>query len=701
MATLKHLIPLLQAHEQRQCLVSLLRFLSRAMISSAITAFDITSLINIPREVIGAAAFLQDLIPCSQELTTTLIDMLIRDPATVFGTSSLLLRATIATLQSSEDALETIMEKTLKRFGDRLYIKHAPILQQQVAAQVLLLTSSYLHRRVPMFVFTIARSSDHTQGISNRLAASSSRARWLGMIVGMALSELIDKPESRMVFDNDEIRNDEAKWYLQLVHVDDKPGSLQDLRDIIGKHKDAGIPGVGGKTPRLSDRKKKKKQSDEREGLKAKGKQQATSTILSIVELDDQEEDDLVPYAKPDSDPEDSDEDPTLIQRDKARAPVYIRDLIVRLQDTENYDRHHLALSTSANLIRRKANFGKEVTDHAEELASILMNLNNTFEIDNFEEMRQDALIAVLLAKPVSVARIIAQSFFDGDYSIQQRTTMLAALGLGARELAGFKDKNTSTEDVSAESSSPFPSKQLPLHLHKLYSSSHTNSLNRTAAALEHTTLEPLALAAADKLTGPNALKIRTFSSRLDPSKLAARKRKPIQNKLASIVAENFFFPLTGRFQSYLSAYGNSSVYFSPYLLPTFLRTLAVILHASGPGTLALPDMTREFWELLFSLRMTTLNEKDIAGLEALLFAFLMLLEVNEDKEGLAKEFAKELVETQEWARMVLERMQGVGAEDEEGERVRMLAAGVVVKVGEVVEKWHRLMLGDMVDVGM
>jgi len=594
------------------------------------------------------------------------------------------------------------MEKTLKRFGDRLYIKHTPVLQQEIATQVLLLTGGYLHRKVPMFVFTIVRSGEHTHGMSNRLAASSSRARWLGMMAGMALSELIDKPESRMVFDNDEIRSDEAKWYLQLVHVDDKPGSIQDLRDILRKHEIAGILEVEAKKPSLAIRKKKRKQADTREEPKKLVEQQAASKPLSIVELDDEEEeDDLVPYAKPDSDPEDSEEDPTLIRRDKPRAPVYIRDLIVGLRDIENYDHHRMALSTAANLIRRKANFGKEVIDHAEELASILMNLNDNFEIDNFEEMRQEALIAVLLAKPASVARIIAQSFFDGDYSIQQRTTMLTTLGLGARQLAGFKDKDTELEDASVESSTTFPSKQLPPHLHKLYSSSQTNSLNRTTAALERTTLEPLALAAADQLTGPNALKVRTFSSRLDSSKQAARKKKPIQNKLAAIVADNFFFPLTGRFQSYFRAYGNDSVHFSSYLLPTFLRTLAVILHASGPGTLALPDMTRELWELLFSLRMTALSEKEVATLEALLFAFLMLLEVNEDKERLAREFAKELVETQEWAKMVLEGMQGDSTGDEEGERVRMLAAGVVVRVGEVVERWHRLMLGDMVDMGM
>lgn len=135
---------------------------------------------------------------------------------------------------------------------------------------------------------------------------------------------------------------------------------------------------------------------------------------------------------------------------------------------------------------------------------------------------------------------------------------------------------------------------------------------------------------------------------------------------------------------------------FSSHLLPTYLRTLAIILHSSGPSTLSLPQMTSELWDLLLSLRSSALNENDIGVLESLLFTFLTLLEINEDKQLLATEHGKELVETQEWAKMVLE---GKEAGDEEGERVRMLAAAVVVRCHEVIEKWQRLMLGDMIDL--
>ena len=103
--------------------------------------------------------------------------------------------------------------------------------------------------------------------------------------------------------------------------------------------------------------------------------------------------------------------------------------------------------------------------------------------------------------------------------------------------------------------------------------------------------------------------------------------------------------------------------------------------------------MTSEFWDLLLSLRP---RAPDLSVLEALLFSFLTLLDINSNNQRrLAEEHAKELLETQEWVQMVFEK---VGGGSEEGDRVRMLAAGVLTKTQEVVEKYQRLMLGDLAD---
>lgn len=592
-----------------------------------------------------------------------------------------------------EDPMQSILESNWKTFGDQLFIKHSPIIQQEACAQVVLVAASYVHRAQPMFLFTLARSSVHLNCVSNRLNTSSQRARFLGMIVGTAISALVDKEGSKLDFDVEATKTQEAQWYRQLTKVDDRVGTVEEMRKTFGEQ------GVASSKP-ITSRKT---------GTAGAAKKNISPVVQTeikgprIMEVlddeedeEDEEDDDLIPYEKPDSDPEDDDEDPTLINRDKAKAPVYIRDLIAGLHDSENHDRHTIALRTAASLIRRKTSFGKEVADHAIELALILIGLSNTFDVTDFDELRLQALIAILLSAPALLAPWFARQVFDGDYSLSQRMTLLSTLGLSARELAGFKEEDSSM-NPSTQADASFPSKQLPPRLHKLYTAS-SNPTTLISTSLSKSFLQPIAASAADSLSGPNILKVRTFSSRMA---VESRRKKPISNALAKIVAEAFFFPLTGHWWQNLQAHGGAgrsqdyNVQFQPMLLSTYLKTLAILLHASGPATLSLAQLTEELWGV--ALRVRTHAFEDVAVLEAVLFVFLTILEINEDKRGLAEEFGKELMETQGWVELVFERSSG-GGDDEEGRRVRMLAAGVLVKTREVVEKHQRLLVGSMMD---
>lgn len=504
------------------------------------------------------------------------------------------------------------------------------------------------------------------------------------MVVGEALSSLVDKGDKIMDFKVDEMSTAEARWFKSLVNVSDTVGSLEPLKS--------------GKTAIDS------KQAKPRASKPAK-KPQALPTgskIISIEEIETDEEesdeDGLTPYAKPDSDAEDSDEDPTLITRNKPTAPVYVRDLISYLRDSENYDRQKLGLETAALLIRRKVTFGTEVTDHAEELATLLVGLQDKYEITNFQDMRLQGMIAILIASPLKMGQWFSKTFFDGDYSISQRASVLTTLGLGARELGGFGAEDSTLTSTKLPSSS-FPSKTLPSSLHALYigekpkpkSQEPPTPVDAISTQLQNTMVAPLATELADKLTGPSILKIRTFSSRMA---VEAKRKKPISNPLAKIVSDGFFFPLTGRFFMHLKAYGSShrNVAFQPYLLALFIKTLSLLLHASGPSTMSLPQMTSEFWDLLLSLRAQSIG--DIMVIEALLFGFMTILEINEDKRTLVQDHGRQMLETQEWVEGVFGRVGGGGSEEDE--RVRMLAAGVLVRIRECVEKYQALLMGDL-----
>jgi len=239
------------------------------------------------------------------------------------------------------------------------------------------------------------------------------------------------------------------------------------------------------------------------------------------------------------------------------------------------------------------------------------------------------------------------------------------------------------------------PSKRLPERYHNIYAgkvqpSLPPSHLQSVATDLENSMIQPLAASAVDAATGPSALRVRTFSSRMH----VAQRTKKIPNELAKMLAESFFFPLVGHWSTHVQAYGSSrNIYLQSFLLTTYLKTLALILHASGPGTVNLPQLTSEFWDLLLGVRGVA--SEDVAVLEAVLFSLLTLLEVNEDKKRLVDEHSRQLVETQEWTEMVFSR---ASSADKEGERVRTLAAGVLVRSREVVEKYQRLMVGDLMD---
>ncbi|TKX23293.1 hypothetical protein C1H76_4360 [Elsinoe australis] len=637
-----------------------------------------------------------------KEMTTWLIE-----PQTCCTTPQSTRRAVLATLRTDQENLQTVFEGSMKIFGEVMFIRHAPGVQQEVCAEVLLLSAGSLNRQEPASFRFLARSSVYAQAVSNRLNASSEKSRMLGMCVAMAISSLIDQGDKQLKFDLVDVKTDKAKNLMGLVQTVDTVGTLHDLQ----------LPeSPAARKEGTTDDKSKQRLNP---ATAKRPSRPTTATNLPIqtkvigsriVEVLSDDEDsiadrstELKAYPKPDSDPEDSDDDPTVVNRDKPKTPVYIRDLIAGLQDQDKYDRHKIALEQAGPLIRRKAKFGKEVSDHATELGLILIGLQDHFELDGFTELRLQALIALLMSNPSELGPWYAQQAFEGDYSISQRGTILSAIGLSARELAGYMDTDALNPSVAPKDS--FPSKRLPEKYHAIYATPSANPsqpksiasspLNTITSSLTASIITPLAATAADAQTGPTILKTRTFSSRLSTSPSSRTRRIP--NTLSTLLHSSFFTPLLGAFYTHTSnpSSRTRNIYLQPHFLAVYLKTVAILVHASGPGTVSLPSLTAEFWALLLGLRAQAKEDQSV--MEAVLFGFLALLEVNEDTRRVAGENGREVVETREWVGTVFARLQ-VGQGEEEEERLRGLAAGVLVKCGEVMEKWERLMVGEMMD---
>lgn len=119
-----------------------------------------------------------------------------------------------------------------------------------------------------------------------------------------------------------------------------------------------------------------------------------------------------------------------------------------------------------------------------------------------------------------------------------------------------------------------------------------------------------------------------------------------------------------------------------------------------GPHNPSLPALTHETTSFLLSLHTRPVSDEPTI-LAALLSLFLALIDLNVEsgtsgEERLVTEFASQVMELREWAGQVFDRVSasGTGGGDEVRDRVRTLAAGVMVKLGEVMERYQGRLMG-------
>lgn len=164
-----------------------------------------------------------------------------------------------------------------------------------------------LYREDSAYTKDLTKGSLYINAISNHLSASSPRAQFLGMIVGNTVSSMVDTQEKRLEFDMEELKGIEGTEYRALISIRDSIGRIEDIATAL--------------TNDTPPKKSRKSHLPKQVVQKAEN-----SKVMSIEEIeeDSNSDDDLPIFVKPDSDKEDEDDDPTLIQRNKASAPVSV-----------------------------------------------------------------------------------------------------------------------------------------------------------------------------------------------------------------------------------------------------------------------------------------------------------------------------------------------------------------------------------------
>jgi hypothetical protein len=111
-----------------------------------------------------------------------------------------------------------------------------------------------------------------------------------------------------MDFGTEDRDTPEAKWWKTITAVEDKIGSIPDLfTSSAPKKLKAKKPTATAAIP------------------------ESTSSVIQVIsqpQEEDSDDDEFTPYAAPDSDPSEGEEDAETINRNEPTAPIYLRDLL-------------------------------------------------------------------------------------------------------------------------------------------------------------------------------------------------------------------------------------------------------------------------------------------------------------------------------------------------------------------------------------
>ncbi|KAG6872815.1 hypothetical protein C0995_006414 [Termitomyces sp. Mi166 len=452
--------------------------------------------------------------------------------------------------------------------------------------------------------------------------------------------------------------------------------------------------------------------------------------------------------------------DPTLnVGAKKVPRPVYLAQLGDLLRSTggikasnepHDADKIEMALNYAEELIRKKRGYGTELgwtmrltrllDENAVNLVYGLIGLQNNYELKGFEEKRQGALNALVACAPSKAAPALIEEFFKNQYSTSQRYVALNALALGAREMASLPipSPRVNSDRIT------FPSKQLPAPLHQRYLEDGERQLiSLIMDSISNHAIDKEKDASSDKV--PEIVRERRLrinkASKITPvssggAALIASPSTPYQRltRFIEVAAEYFIVPLINHFwlflrdertreertahhQGHQQYHGaGTGLILNPAVLSHFLRTVAILVHASqnAPGWMALvaPDAL----ELAVTIgarpvsRIETDIEDDEEGggqrgkeasvLTAALELALVVLDGCLEIDGgrvISLEYTTLLLGAGEWAGGLFAQLeQGIKVQGGGGvheTKLRRAAAGVLLKIDDLTSKWRRSML--------
>ncbi|KZO91223.1 hypothetical protein CALVIDRAFT_558248 [Calocera viscosa TUFC12733] len=613
------------------------------------------------------------------------------------------------------ESIESLAQAVLEIWSDLVFIKHSTRSRHEYMTTMLLLAISYFPPRSDELV-SLSRNLAFLQSVTAYMEHPDPSIRRLGLLVAEVLSSATASDGKTLSFGIEMWEGDgEGKEFCR------------DLRTLIAQRDgDCGLVLAADQSKPIEDVSSPQSTSGFHE---AAGSAEQPAQKESY----DSDDESLAGYDSPQNvsrapsptqeELEEIEKDPTLNnpKKKKVPKPVYLADLGKLLHDSKELEKVQVALSSAVDLIMRKKNYGTELEENAVDLTHSAIGLQDDFSLPEFEQQRQGMLIVLVACCPRKAAPTIIEQFFNHQYSVTQRSTMLTALARGGRQLAGL--------DALASQQVAFPSKQLPSGKHaKLIAMDDEAPFQQTIEGITRLVIDRQAGAAERQVPAIAREKQLRISK---PSRAVKELHAPMvrtSTAFKDVAGEYFIMPFVNRFWLYLrdeqtreqrtvfsaNRYrgAGTGMVLSPLMLGQILATLGVLMDAARFSSTYLAILGPEVLELAVttgSRVMTTAGPPDNESkLQADVVAYaaqvaLIILDTSAELDGgrtLAMDHARVIIGVGEWARTIFEneekgiRLEGAGSVG--GSNLERVAASLVLRVHDILDKWRGSMISGM-----
>lgn len=536
-------------------------------------------------------------------------------------------------------ASNSLVLKLLANWGNLGRLEEEPIVRQEFRTHLLLCVCNQLSSHSAQ---DLLKDSAFVSAISNRLTSLSNRVKSLGIYFADSLSRIAGTdPIFNMSGEVLEVSFTTASISTSDIQLDiEEAWEILQAPTIIEPSED--VDNIG--------------------------------RALEPVKINDADESNM----------SEDEDDPTLANNKPVPAPIYIRDILQYLAvDSKShsaYEKQRMALQTAPTLLRQKLAFGSEVSFYAEELLTNITALTNQYEESDFESLKLNAMIAVVVSYP-SVATHLCQLLLTGDYSLQQRMCLLSSLSLACRELRGYQDESV---QKSFERTS-FPSKMLPEGLHNQYLAmdASTYGYSRIENTIQNQLMSEASEEAQDVIAGGKILRVSSALRKKSKPQQDVVISKDSLNHFNKVVGKQFFFPLVA---VWYESQGIDIGPYTPVLVAHFIRTLSIILHTAYPAAVDIQDMAREYINLVTPV-IQRISTNELQVIESIVTGVMLVCEIF-DETYLVVNFDTHLT--------ILEHTISSWWESLIDDRVKSLCAGFLLRISKIRTSMNRTIMDQM-----